>query len=276
MRKRTETAVNPPASSPDARKLQIAKALAALAKRERVRLASYNQVETSALTEMRDKCRMLAELAKASDAFGTSSISALACNLQLLEELSESHNVPVSRLIELALEDLPGVGLITGHMPGGKPLRETDYFARVQLRAVASEYALREKAIDALGSTVLAVGTTLDRMKAAHESEDALWQAERAVLTPLAKKGESFKPGKPKGALSPLARAIQKYLARSHAATADKVWMALTKKTPRGLAFFDSPRLGRYVEDSKTGQHIASFRAFQNHVSRLRPRKKAE
>jgi hypothetical protein len=90
-------------------------------------------------------------------------------------------------------------------------------------------------------------------------------------LAPLAKKGAKFKPGKPKGALSPLAEAVKNHLVKQPTATPDEVWLALARKPPSGLVFMDTPRLGRYVEDAETGKTIAAFPAFRNHVSRRRP-----
>jgi hypothetical protein len=93
-------------------------------------------------------------------------------------------------------------------------------------------------------------------------------------LLPHAEKGNKFKPGKSEGALSPLAKAVKKILVNKPLATANQVWDTLSAKPPSGLAFIDNARLGRYVEDSKTGEHIAALPAFRNHVSRQRPNQK--
>jgi hypothetical protein len=90
-------------------------------------------------------------------------------------------------------------------------------------------------------------------------------------LAPLAKKGDKFKPGKPKGALSPLASAVKKYLAKYPAAGADAVWDALAKNPPHGHTFCDN-HVGRYIEYEVAGKNT-SFARFKNIVSERRLKK---
>lgn len=88
-------------------------------------------------------------------------------------------------------------------------------------------------------------------------------------LLPFAEKGAKFKPGKPKGSLSPLAAAVKKYLSKLRDASADDVWKALTKKPPKGHTFCDNKQ-GRYIEYDEPGKNT-SYRTFQNIVSKQRP-----
>jgi hypothetical protein len=92
-----------------------------------------------------------------------------------------------------------------------------------------------------------------------------------AALEPLAKHGDRFRPGKPKGSLSPLATTIKKYLAKHQNATSDEVWEALKLRPPRGHHFCENS-LGRYVEYDQPGKNT-EYRTFQNLVSKHRPKR---
>jgi hypothetical protein len=105
------------------------------------------------------------------------------------------------------------------------------------------------------------------RMRQAMEG----WAAQNALsnsLAPFAKKGRLFKPGKPKGALSPLAKSVREYLVTYPKATADEVWGALSAKPPYGHTFCDNT-VGRYIEYDEPGKYT-EYRRFRNIVSEQR------
>jgi len=86
-------------------------------------------------------------------------------------------------------------------------------------------------------------------------------------VMPLAKKGERFKPGKDAGAVSPLTKAIAKYLKKYPNATAAEVWEALSAKPLKGHTF-RANRLGKYIERETTdGLKETKYARFMNIVS---------
>ena len=72
-------------------------------------------------------------------------------------------------------------------------------------------------------------------------------QTEIKRLAPLASTGLKFKSGKPKGAIGPVAQAIRARLKTNRSETAKEIWLALSKKPPKGLTFCDNSA-GKYVE----------------------------
>lgn len=91
------------------------------------------------------------------------------------------------------------------------------------------------------------------------------------VLEPLLPSGllaAKFKQGRKAGTVSRLRLAVRRELQRAPKSTADEVWRRLTARPPRGLAFYDSPRLGRYIETE--GGKDTAYPRFQNIVSEER------
>jgi len=103
----------------------------------------------------------------------------------------------------------------------------------------------------------LTAGKTFDRAETALAPLDG--------TLPLGKLGAKFKAGRKAGTVSPLRLAVRRMLQRDRDASARDIWLRLAARPPRGLAFFQSTRLGWYVETD--GKPDTSYRRFQNIVA---------
>lgn len=89
-------------------------------------------------------------------------------------------------------------------------------------------------------------------------------------LVPDALKGQKFKAGRVKGAVSPLTAAVRERLQYDSGQTAAQVWDALAANPPESCEFFDNAQ-GKYVEySSASGLANTNYRRFQNIVSEQR------
>ena len=68
-----------------------------------------------------------------------------------------------------------------------------------------------------------------------------------------------FPPGRPKGAVGPIRKAIAKLLKANHAMKNAQLWDALKVQPPRGWAFCEN-RAGKYVEGPKAADNMAYAR----------------
>lgn len=93
-----------------------------------------------------------------------------------------------------------------------------------------------------------------------------------STLQPLAAHGQLFRENRKKGYLSPIAEMIKAHLAKHRRATAEEVWNSLKRASPKGYAFMESPRLGRYIESGV--DTVMQWPRFRNLVSEHRPKPK--
>mgnify|MGYP000154951019 CR=1 FL=1 len=95
------------------------------------------------------------------------------------------------------------------------------------------------------------------------------WHSEHTVVMPYAAKGARFKPGRPKGSISPVRAALRKFMAKHPKATAAEAWEAFKIKPPTGCRVHEGWGL-EYISDGKTD---TSYARFANLVSEERPKK---
>lgn len=107
-------------------------------------------------------------------------------------------------------------------------------------------------------------------MKANYWLRRAMVYSKDFMLWDDAIKGEKFNPGRPKGAIGPVARKIKAYLKKHPKAKAKEVWDALQEAPPKGFSFKKTARLGRYIEED--GRPAMEYPRFQNLVWEHRPK----
>lgn len=71
---------------------------------------------------------------------------------------------------------------------------------------------------------------------------------------PLAVAGKKFTAGRKPGTGGPIRKAIARLLKKDRAMKPRDVWRELAANPPRGWAFCETPRLGKYIEGPKGGQ----------------------
>lgn len=80
--------------------------------------------------------------------------------------------------------------------------------------------------------------------------------------------GAKMRKGRKPNTVGPVRKAIQKMLKRKPNATTAEVWSAIKVKPPRGMAFYETARQGKYIEtDSPAGIRTTTYRTFANIVS---------
>ena len=83
--------------------------------------------------------------------------------------------------------------------------------------------------------------------------------------------GKKFSNGRKLGTRGPVSKKIKAYMSKNPLAKADEVWAALKKSPPKGLAFMESDRFGRYIE--KGCKTVMRWGRFGNLVTEHRPPK---
>ena len=101
-----------------------------------------------------------------------------------------------------------------------------------------------------------------------------VWVAELTERNDLINTGTKMTAGRQPGAVGKVRLAIRAQLKRTPKATAAQVWEKLSAKPSKGLEFYDSPRLGRYIETSTTKgtPHSTGYARFVNLVSEEKKR----
>jgi hypothetical protein len=94
------------------------------------------------------------------------------------------------------------------------------------------------------------------------ENDPRLYDALIDLLTEKAAAGQVFENGRKPGTISPIRAAIRKALAAGAELSNEQLWRMLVAKPPRGFTFYDTKRLGRYIEGSTAdkGMEWARFR----------------
>ena len=82
-------------------------------------------------------------------------------------------------------------------------------------------------------------------------------------------RGKLFSSGRQLATLGPVAKKIKAYLLKNPLAKPDEVWAALKKSPPRGYAFMETERFGKYIE--KGNKTAMQWGRFRNLVSIHRP-----
>lgn len=83
-------------------------------------------------------------------------------------------------------------------------------------------------------------------------------------------RGEKFSSGRQLATLGPVAKKIKAHLIKNPLANPDEVWAALKKSPPRGHAFMETERFGKYIE--KGNKTAMQWGRFRNLVSIHRPK----
>ena len=160
--------------------------------------------------------------------------------VELLAQLEESESLP----------EVPG-GMLTGEINNDAPyLRPITPF---NIMRDVSRLAQLQEAGELGPEDGLALLTDQEHAK-------------RAI------KGRKFPSGKPKGAISPVARKILAYLKKHPAARPPEVWEALKDSPPSGHVFMDNTQCGKYIEKDSHGTTVMGWRRFCNLVSEHRPK----
>ncbi len=84
---------------------------------------------------------------------------------------------------------------------------------------------------------------------------------------------DRFAPGRRRGAVGPIRRAIRAALARAPGASTAELWRMVAAAPPHGWTLHDN-RAGRYAEGPEAGQNV-DYRAFANHASAERRARKS-
>ena len=149
---------------------------------------------------------------------------------------------------------------------------DPDRPAAAYLRKAVDHARQAERAVevgDAQAAAIMAAGAMC-----------AAWQAEmiearerwfEVHVAPLADTGRRFRGGRKAGSAGPVRLAIRRVLSRNSTASALQVWEAINTRPPKGMALYDSPRLGKYIETK--GRKDTGWARFQTIVSEERNRK---
>ena len=135
---------------------------------------------------------------------------------------------------------------------------------------LATLMALIDEAATAFDADLLTLGAHLTQRAAEWAGE-----AERAEIAPVVKVGERFTQGRKLGTVGPVRKAIRVALRKRQQATAAEVWAAISARPPRQMAFYDSPRLGKYIETGSPPKSTG-YPRFQTIVSEERTAIRAE
>lgn len=99
------------------------------------------------------------------------------------------------------------------------------------------------------------------------QAAEAVSAARAASLRPALAYAEVMRKGRKQGTIGSVRLAIRAALAKNANRSAEQLWADMSKKPPKNLAFFNSPRLGRYIEWSTSPPRSTAYDRFANLVS---------
>ena len=77
--------------------------------------------------------------------------------------------------------------------------------------------------------------------------------------------GKTMRDGRKRGTVGPVRLAVRKALKRSPDDSAAQVWSAIKAKPPKGMALYETPKLGKYIQSD--GAPDTGYRRFATIVS---------